>query len=151
MLGGIGGRRRRAQQRMRWLDAITNSQSSLKLMTIEPVIPPNHLILCRPLLPSIFPNIRVFSNESVLCISIGASNTIASKVLELLLQHQSFQWIFRTVFLSDGLVGSPYSPRNSQESSHHSSKASILWCSAFFMVQLSHPYMTAGKTIALTR
>ena len=75
-----------------------------------------------------------------------------AKVLEFQLQHQSFQWIFRTDFLYDGLVGSPCSPRDSQESSqHHSSKASILRCSAFFKVQLSHPYMTIGKTIVLTR
>ena len=65
---GIGGRRKRGQQRMRWLDGITSSQSLLKLMSIESVMPSNHLILCRPLLlqPSIFPSIRVFSNESVL-------------------------------------------------------------------------------------
>ena len=64
----------------------------------------------------------------------------------------SFQWIFRTEFLQDALVGSTCSPRDSQESSqHHSSKASILLCSAFFIVQLSHPYMTTGKNIALTR
>ena len=75
------------------------------------------------------------------------------KVLEFQLQHQSFSRIFRTDFLSDVLVGSPCSPRDSQESSptHHSSKASIPQCSAFFIVQLSHPYMTTGKTIALTR
>ena len=72
--------------------------------------------------------------------------------LEFQLQHQSFQWIFRIDLLYDALVGSPCSPRNSQESfQHHSSKASILWRSAFFIVQLSHPYMTTGKTIALTR
>ena len=70
-----------------------------------------------------------------------------AKVLEFHLQHQSFQWIFRTDFLQDGLVGSPCSPRDSQESyQHHSSKASTIWHSAF-----SHPYMTTGKTIALTR
>ena len=75
-----------------------------------------------------------------------------AKGLEFQLQHQSFQWIFRTDFLWNGLVGSPCSPRDSQESSqHHSSKALILWHSAFFIVQLSHPYMTTGNTIALTR
>ena len=72
-----------------------------------------------------------------------------AKVLAFQLQHQSFQWIFRTDFLLDWLVGSPYSPLDSCESKsllqHHSSKASILRCSAFFMVQLSHPYMTTGK------
>ena len=74
-----------------------------------------------------------------------------TKILELQLQHQSFQWIFRTDFLHNWLVWSPCSPRDSQESSPTpSSKASILQCSAFFIVQLSHPYMTTGKTIALT-
>ena len=83
-----------------------NTQSLLKLMS---TMPSNHLILCWPLLllPSIFPSIRVFSSESVLPI----------KVLELQLQHQCFQWIFRTDFLYDGLVGSPCSLRDSQESS----------------------------------
>ena len=78
-----------------------------------------------------------------------------AKVLEYQLQHQSSQWAPRTDFLQDGLVGSPWGPRDSQESSpmslHHSSKASILQCSAFFTVQLSSPYMTTGKTIASTR
>ena len=78
MLGKTEGERRMGQQRMRWLDVITNSQSLLKLMSINSVMPSNHLILCCPilLLPSIFPRIRVFSNESVLCIrwpSIGVS------------------------------------------------------------------------------
>ena len=74
------------------------------------------------------------------------------KVLEFQLQHQRFQWTLRTDLLLDGLVGSPCSPRDSQEFlQHHSSEASVLWCLAFFMVQLSHPYMTTGKTIALTR
>ena len=80
---------------------------------------------------------------------ITSSHQVA-KVLEFQLQHQSFQWICRTNFLLDGLVGSPYSPRDSQESQHHSSKASVLQHSACFMVQLSHPYMTTEKTIALT-
>ena len=72
----------------------------------------------------------------------------SGQVLEFQLQHQSFQWTLMTDFLQDGLVGSPCSPRNSQESfEHHSSKASILWHS-FFIVQLSQPYMTNGKTIA---
>ena len=76
-----------------------------------------------------------------------------AKGLEFQLQNQSFQCIFRTDFLSDGLVGSPCSPRDSQIvlSQHHNSKESILQCSAFFIVQLSHSYMTTGKTIALTR
>ena len=82
---------------------------------------------------------------------VGSSHQVA-KVLEFQLQHQSFQRIFRTDFLCDGLVGSPCSIRDSQESSPtHSSKASFLQSSAFLIVQLSHPYMTTGKTIALTR
>ena len=83
---------------------------------------------------------------------VSSSHQMA-KGLEFHLQHQSFQWIFRTDFLYDWLVGSPCNPRDSQESllQHHSSKASILWHSAFFIVQLSHPYLTTGKTIALTR
>ena len=92
--------------------SITKSWSLFKLMSIESVMPSNHLVLCRPLLllPSIFPSIRVFSNESVLHIRWP-------KKLELQLQHQSFQWLFRTDFLQDGLVGSPCSPRDSQDSS----------------------------------
>ena len=77
-----------------------------------------------------------------------------AKVLEFQLHHQSFQWIFGTDFLYDGLVGSPCSPRDSQEGGgvqQHSSKASILWHSPFLIVQFSHPSMTTGKTIALTR
>ena len=95
MLGKIEGRRRRGWQRMRWLDGITNSWSLLKLMSIESLMPFNHLILCRLLLllPSIFPSIRVFSNESVFFLHQVA------KVLEFQLQHQSFQWIFRTDLL----------------------------------------------------
>ena len=73
------------------------------------------------------------------------------QILEFQLQHQCFQRIYRTDFLSDGLTGYPYSPRDSQESSHHSPKSSILWRSAFFIVQLSRPYVTTGKTIPLTR
>ena len=77
---------------------------------------------------------------------------LVAKVLEFQLQHQSFKWIFRTDFLQDWLVGSPWSLRDSQESSptpHY--KASVLQCSGFFILQLSHPYMTTGKTIVLTR
>ena len=82
---------------------------------------------------------------------VSSSHEVA-KVLELQLQHQSFQWIFRTDLLQNGLVWSPCSPRDSQESSTTPQfKASILRCSAFFIVQLSHPYMTTGKTTALTR
>ena len=110
-------------------------------------MPSNHFILCHPLLllPSIFPIIRVFSNES------GSLHQVA-KVLELQLQHQSFQKYpgliyFRTDWLA------PLAVQGTLKSllQHHSSKASILQCSAFFIVQLSHPYMTTGKTKALTR
>ena len=92
--------------------SITNSQNLPKLMSIESVVQSNHLILCRPLLRlcSIFPSIRVFSNESALCIRLA-------KVLEFQLQHQSFQWTPRSDLLKDGLVRSPCSPRDSQESS----------------------------------
>ena len=76
---------------------------------------------------------------------VSSSHQVA-KVLEFQLQHQSFQWIFSTDLLQNGLVGSPCSPRDSQESfQHHSSKASIFWHSAFFIIQLSHPYMNIGK------
>ena len=82
---------------------------------------------------------------------VSSSHEVA-KVLEFQLQHQSFQWIPRTDLLQNGLVGSPCSSRDSQESSPTPQfKALILLCSAFFIVQLSHPYMTTGKTIALTR
>ena len=110
---------------------------------LSPVMPSNHVILCHPLLlpPSIFPSIRVFSNESVIPIRWA-------KVLEFQLQHQSFQWIFRDDFPYDWLVRSPCSLRTLKSLlQHHSSKASILQCSAFFIVQLSHLYMTTGKTI----
>ena len=91
--------------------SISNSQSLPKLMPIESVMPSNHLNLCRPrlLLPSILPSIRVFSNESVLCIKRPKYWNFSFS--------QSFQWIFRTDFFYDGLVGSPCSPRDSQESS----------------------------------
>ena len=82
---------------------------------------------------------------------VSSSHQVA-KVLEFQLQYQFFQWTFRTELLYDGLVGSPCSPRDSQESSPTPQlKASVLWCSAFFIAQLSHTYMTTGKTIALTR
>ena len=126
--------------------SITKSRSMLKLMSTEWVIPYNHHVFCRPLLllPSIFPSIRVFSKVSSL-------HQVA-KVLELQLQHQSFQWIFRSDFLADWLIWSPCSPRDSQESSPTPQFKSInSSVSAFFMVQHSHPYMATGKTIALTR
>ena len=79
---------------------------------------------------------------------VSALHQVA-KVIEFQVQHQSFQWTFRTDFLYDGVVGSPFSPRNLQEVfflQHHSSEASVLWCSALFIVQVSHPYMTTGKS-----
>ena len=121
--------------------------SFLKLMSIVLVMPPNHLILCCRLLllPSIFPNIRVFSNESVLRIrwpkywsfsfSISSSNEHPGLI--------SFRMDWLDLLAVQGTLKSLLQ--------HHSSKASILWRSAFFIVQLSHPYMTTGKTIALTR
>ena len=91
--------------------SITNSWSLLKLMSIESVMPSNHLILCRPLLllPSIFPSLGLFQ-------WVSSSHQVA-RLLEFQLQHQSFRWIFRTGFLQDGLVGSLCRPRDSQESS----------------------------------
>ena len=127
--------------------SITNSRSPPKPMSIESMMPSNHLILCCPLLllPSIFPSIRVFSSESALCIrwpqdwsfsfSISPSNEHPGLIsfrmdwLDLLAVQRTLKSLLQ----------------------HHSSKASILQCSALFIVQLSHPYMTTGKTIALTR
>ena len=129
------------------LPVLTNSQSLLKLMSIESVMPSNHLILCHPLLlpPSIFPNIRVFSNESFLCIKWPKYWSFSFSISP---SHEHPELIsFRTDRLDlltvQGTLKSLLP--------HHSSKASILQCSAFFIVQLSHLYMTAGKTIALTR
>ena len=127
--------------------SITNSWSLLKLMSIESVMPSNHLILCRPLLllPSIFPSIRVFSNESVLHIrwpkywGFGFSISPSNKHSGLL----SFRMDWLGLLAVQGTLKSLLQ--------HHSSKASILWHSAFFIVQLSHPYVTTGKTIALIR
>ena len=124
--------------------SITNSRTLLKLMPIESVMTSNHLILCCPLLllPSIFPSIRVFSNESVFSIrwpnywsfsfNMSPSNEYSGLIsfrIDLLIVQGTLKSLFQ----------------------HHRSKVSILQCSAFFMVQLSHPYMTIGKTIALTR
>ena len=127
--------------------SITNSQSLLKLMFIESVIPSNHLILCHPLLlpPSIFPSIKVFSNESALCIrwlkywSFSFSISPSSEYSGLI----SFRMDWLDLFAVQGTL------KNLLQ--HHSSKASILRCSAFFIVQVSHPYMTTRKIIALTR
>ena len=120
--------------------SIANSRSLLKLMSIELVMTPNHLILCHPLLllPSIFPNIRVFSNESVLCIrwpkycgfsfSISPSNEYSGLI--------SFRMDWLDLLAVQGTLKSLLQ--------HRSSKASILWHSAFFIVQLSHPYIQNG-------
>ena len=127
--------------------SITNSQGSPKPMSIESVMPSNHLILCHPLLllPSIFPSIRVFSNESALHIrwpkywSFSFSISPSNEHLELV----SFGMDWLDLLTVQGTLKSLLQ--------HHSSKASILQLSAFFIVQLSHPYMITGKTIALTR
>ena len=105
----------------------------------------NYLILCLPLL---FPS---FPKHQGLFQWVGCLHQVA-KVLELQLQHHLFQWTLKNDFLSNRLVWSPSSSRDSQASSqHHNLKASILWCPSLFMVQFSYLYMTTGKTIALTR
>ena len=128
--------------------SITNSQSLLKLMSIESVMPPNHLILCHPLLlpPSIFPSIRVFSNESALLIRWPKYRSVSFKISPS--NGHSGLISFRMDWLDLLAVQGTL---NKSLLQHHSSKASILQHSAFFIVQLSHPYMTTGKTIALTR
>ena len=127
--------------------SFTSSWSLLKFMSIESVVPSNHLILCCPLLllPSIFPNIRVFSNESALhsrwpknwsfSFSISPSNEYSGLI--------SFRMDWLDILAVQGTLKSLLQ--------HHSSKASVLQHSAFFIVKLLHPYVTAGKTIALTR
>src|SRR5574340_13676 len=127
--------------------SITNSRSSLRLTSIESVVPSSHLILCRPLLllPPIPPSIRVFSSESTLhmrwpkywsfSFNIRPSNEHPGLI--------SFRMDWLDLLAVEGTLKSLLQ--------YHSSKASILWCSAFFTVQLSHPYMTTGKNIALTR
>ena len=126
---------------------ITNSRGLLKLMSIESVMPPNHFILCHPLLlpPSIFLIIRVFSDESVLhirwpkywrlCFSISTPKENSGQI--------SFRMDWLDLLAVQGTLKCLLQ--------HCSSKASILWCSTFVIVQLSYPYMTSGKTIALTR
>ena len=147
MLGKIEGGRRRGKQRMRWLDGITNSRSLLKLIPIESVIPSNHLILCHPLLLllSIFSSIRVFSSESTLLMRCPkywsfSFSIIPSKEIPGLI---SFRMDWLDLLTVQGTLKILLQ--------HHSSKVSILWRSAFFIVRLSYPYMTTGKTIALTR
>ena len=127
--------------------SFTTSQSLVKLMFIELVMHSNHLIFYCPLLllPSIFPSIRVFSSESILHIrwpkywsfsfSISPSNKYSGLI--------SFSIDWFDLLAVQGTLKSLLQ--------HHNSKASVLWCSTFFMVQLSNPYMTTGKTIALTR
>ena len=127
--------------------SITNSQSLFRLMSIELVMPSNHLILCCPLLLplSIFPSIRVFTNESVLHIRwpkyYSVSSTVSSSNEYSGLNSFRIDWL--DLLAVQGTLKSLLQ--------HDSSKASILWRSAFFIVQHSHPYMTPGKTIALTR
>ena len=127
--------------------SIINSQSLFKLMSTKSVMPSNYLILCCPLhlLPSIFPSSRVFSNESVLCIrwpkywSFSFSMSLSNEYSGL----TTFRRDLLDLLTVQGTLKSLLQ--------HHSSKASVLLRSVFFLVQLSHPYMTTGKTIALTR
>ena len=127
--------------------SITNSWSSLKLMSIELVMPSSHLILCRPLLllPTIPPSIRVFSNESTLCMRWPKYWSFSFSIIPFK-EH-----LGPISFRMDWLDLLPVQGTLKSLLQHHSSKASILQCSAFFTVQLSHPFMTTGKTIALTR
>ena len=126
--------------------SITNSRSLLKFMSIESVMPSNHLILfCPLLLPSILPSTRVFSNESVLRIRWSKYWSFSFSISPL--NEYSGLISFRMDWLD--LLTVQRSLKSLLQ--HHSSKASILLCSAFFIVQLSHPYMTTGKTTALTR
>ena len=140
---------------MRYLGGITLDEHAFEqdprvgsnFMSVESVMPPNHLILCHPLLllPSIFPSIKVFSNELAFCISwpeywsfsfsISPFNEYSGLI--------SFRIDWFHLLAVQGTV------KNLLQ--HHSLKASVLQCSAFFMIQLSHPYMTTGKTIGLTR
>ena len=125
----------------------TSSRSLLKLMSIESVMPSNHLILCRPLLllPSIFPSIRVFSNESALRIKWPKYWSFSFNI------SPSSAYPGLIPFRMDWLDLLEIQGTLKSLLQHHSSKASIVWRSAFFTVQLSHAFMTTGKTIALTR
>ena len=126
--------------------SITNSWSLLKLMSINSVMPSNHLILCHPLLlHSIFPSIRVFSNDSVLCIRWPKYWSFSFSI------SPSYEYLGLISFGIDRMDLLAVQGTLKSLLQYHSSKASILWHSAFFMVQLSHPYTTTGKTIALTR
>ena len=129
--------------------SITKSQSLLKLMSIKLVIPSNHLILCclLLLLPSIFPSIRVFPNELALPIRWPKYWTFSFSISP----SNEYSWLtsFRIDWFDLAIQGTL--KKSAVNCQHHSSKVSVLWCSAFFMVQISHPYMTTGKTIALTR
>ena len=127
--------------------SITSSWSLLKLMSIMLVMPSSHLILCRPLLllPSILPSIRVFCNESTLRIRWPKYWSFSFSIIP------SNEYSGLTSFRTDRLDLLAVQGTLKSLLQHHSSKASILWCSAFFTVHLSHPYMTTGKTIALTR
>jgi len=127
--------------------SINNSQSSLRLTSIESVMPSSHLILCRPLLllPPVPPSIRVFSNESTLHMRWPKYWSFSFSIIPSK-EHPgliSFKMDWLDLLAVQGTLKSLLQ--------HHTSKVSILRCSAFFTVQLSHPYMTTGKTIALTR
>ena len=126
--------------------SITTSRGLLKLMSVELVMPSNHLILCHPLLllPSIFPSIRVFSSESVLYIRWPKYWSFSFSV------SPSGEYSGLISFRMDWLDFLAVQGTFKSLLQHHSSKASILWCSAFFMVQLSHPHTTNGQTIGLT-
>ena len=123
--------------------SITNSQSSLKLTSIKLVMPSSHLILCRPLLllSPIPPSIRVFSNESTLCMRWPKYWSYSFSI-------SPFKEIPELIFRMDWLDLLAVQGTLKSLLQHHSSKASVLWRSAFFIVQLSHPYMTTGKIIA---
>ena len=125
--------------------SITNSQSLLKLMSLASVMPSNHLIFCHPLPPLIFPSTRVFSSESVLHIRWPKYWSFTFNI------SPSSEYSRLISFRMDWLDLPAVQRTLKSLLQHHSSKASILWYSAFFIVQLSHPYMTIGKTIALTR